>query len=69
MMAKMMSRADEIARDARKRRRNAMAERVAARLPEAEIKMLAEGFSVRALLLLNRWLDDEELRFLRSMSR
>jgi hypothetical protein len=69
MMAKMMRRADEIARDARKRRRNAMAERVAARLPEAEIKMLAEGFSVRALLLLNRWLDDEELRFLRSMSR
>jgi hypothetical protein len=69
MMAKMMKRADEIARDARKRRRNAMAERVAARLPRAEIEMLAEGFSVRDLLLLNRWLDDEELRFLGSMSR
>jgi hypothetical protein len=31
--------------------------------------MLAGGFSVRDLLLLNRWLADEELRFLGSMSR
>jgi len=66
MMEVLMARGEEIARLARQRATDELIKHVAQRLPDAEIERLLSGFSIRDLLLCERWLADSELRFLSS---
>ena len=64
MMEKLVARGEEIARDAQERAISRMAESVGRKLQAAAIELVQGGFTVRDLHLLDRWLDDPELRFM-----
>ena len=66
MMETVMARGEKIAQLARQRATDELVKHVAQRLPDAEIERLLSGFSIRDLLLCERWLADSELRFLSS---
>jgi hypothetical protein len=67
MMEKLMARGEQLAKEAQQRRVREMASFIAERLPQAEIKELLSGISIRDVRLFGRWLDEMELRFLGSM--
>jgi hypothetical protein len=69
MMERLVARGQELAREAQQRGIREMAQWVTELLPRAEIELSATGFSIRELRLLDRWMDDMELRFLGSIAR
>lgn len=69
MMEKLNKRGEELAKDAQRRKVRELARHVSARLPQAEIKLLTDRFTIRDLRILDQWLDDPELRFLGSIKR
>lgn len=68
-MRALIERAERAARDAQARRIGELAARFAGLLPEARIEMRPDGVSVSGPRLLERWLDDSELRFATRIGR
>jgi hypothetical protein len=65
----LMERAERIASEAQQRKIDELAAWAAERLPRAEIEKFAAGFSIRELRIIERWLDEPDLRFLGSARR
>ena len=68
-MKGLEDKAGPIARSAAKRRMDELARTIAQRLPRAEIERLTSSISVRDIRLMQRWLDDPELRFMTRSGR
>lgn len=63
-MKGLMERAERIGREAAARKIDELAVNVLAKLPRAGIEKMTSGLSICEVRLLDRWLNDPELRFL-----
>lgn len=64
-----MERAERIGREAAQRKVDELTAAFAAKLPRANIETFTGGLSIRELRLIERWLEDSDLRFLSRMGR
>lgn len=62
-MRALMERGERAAREAQRQRVDEVAAGIARLLPQAAIEKLSDGVSISGLRLLQRWLDEAELRF------
>lgn len=68
-MKALQERAEALARAVQQKRIDEIAATIAANLPRATVEKLVSGISVRDLRVMERWLNESELRFMTRSGR